>query len=102
MAATVDTINLCEFYVLIAFPYLQNGLLSNTEECEWRKAIKTMADRIRAVLNFIFGVLGLSIGHRDTIGGLLNRKIQTGPKAFCLFKEGIREFSNCLYYQSLI
>jgi len=37
---------------------------------------------LRAVLNFIFGLLGLSIGLRDIIGGLLNRKFKRVPEAF--------------------
>jgi len=36
----------------------------------------------RVVLNFVFGIFGLSLGLRDTIGAFLNRKFKRVPEFF--------------------
>jgi len=113
MAAAVDAINPCEFYILIVFLslvffrigrkailkagvafsiaifiiyYLMGfGLLQlivYIQEARFLIVILGFSVGFRAVLNFVFGVFGLSLGLRDTIGTFLNRKFKRVPEFF--------------------
>ena len=113
VAAAVDAINPCEFYVLLVFlsfvffrigrkAILKAGiafsvaifiiyylmgfgllqLISYVQEARLLIVILGFSVGLRAVLNFVFGVFGLSLGLRDTIGAFLNRKIKRVPGFF--------------------
>jgi cytochrome c biogenesis protein CcdA len=113
MAAAIDAINPCEFYVLIVFlslvffrvgrkAILKAGLafsiaifiiyylmgfgllqlISYIQEARLLIVILGFSVGFRAVLNFVFGVFGLSLGLRDTIGAFLNRKFKRVPEFF--------------------
>jgi len=50
---------------------------------------------LRSILNFVFGLFGLSIGLRETVGGLLNRRFKRVPKIFSeKIAERLRGFSS--------
>ena len=113
MAAAVDAINPCEFYVLVVFlslvffrigrkAILKAGiaysvaifiiyylmgfgllqLIAYVQEARLLIVILGFSVGLRAVLNFVFGVFGLSLGFRDTIGTFLNRKFKRVPEFF--------------------
>jgi len=111
MAALVDAINPCEFFILIVFlslvamrlgreavlkfgiafsiaiftAYFMMGLgvwrlIGYVREARLFVAILGLSLGLRSILNFIFGLFGLSIGFRETIGSILNRKFKRVPK----------------------
>ena len=113
MAASLDAINPCEFYVLIVFlslvafrlgrkavltagvsysitvfiMYFMMGvgiwkLISYIEEAKIFVAILGFSLGLRAILNFLFGAFGLSLGLRDAVGSFLNRKFKRLPDFF--------------------
>jgi len=113
MAASVDAINPCEFYVLIIFlsfvtfrigrgAVLKAGvaysvavfiiyflmglgiwkLIAYTQEAKIFVVILGFSLGLRAILNFVFGIFGLSLGLRDAIGTFLNRKFKHVPEFF--------------------
>jgi len=113
MAAAVDAINPCEFYVLIVFlslvffrigrkAILKAGiafsiaifivyylmglglfqLIAYVQEARLFIVVLGFSLGLRAVLTFVFGVFGLSLGLRDTIGAFLNKKFRRVPEFF--------------------
>jgi len=113
MAASIDAINPCEFYVLIillSFVAFRHGrkatlktgvaysaavfiiyflmglgiwkLIGYIEEAKIFIVILGFSLGLRAVLNFVFGVFGLSLGLRDTVGAFLNSKFKRVPDFF--------------------
>lgn len=113
MAATVDAVNPCEFYVLtvlLSFVFFRTGrktvlkagiaysvalfiiyflmglglwkIIGYVQEARLFVVILGFAVGLRAVLNFIFGVFGLSLGLRDAIGVFMGRRIKRVPESF--------------------
>jgi len=113
MAAAVDAVNPCEFYVLtvfLSFIFFRIGrkavlkagiaysigifimyylmgfgllqLITYVEEARILVVILGFSVGLRAVLNFLFGFFGLSLGLRDIIGTFFNRKFKRVPEFF--------------------
>jgi cytochrome c biogenesis protein CcdA len=111
VAAAVDAINPCEFYVLIVLlsfiffnisrkAVLKAGIaysiavfmiyylmgfglfrvIGYVEEARVLVVILGFTIGLRAVLNFIFDIFGLSLGFRDTIRTFLNKKFKRVPE----------------------
>ncbi|MEM3645051.1 MAG: cytochrome c biogenesis protein CcdA [Candidatus Bathyarchaeia archaeon] len=126
IAASLDAINPCEFFILIVFlslvairfgreallkfglafsvaifaAYFMMGLgiwrlIGYLHEARIVVIILGLSLGLRSMLNFIFGLFGLSIGFRETIGSLLNKRFKRIPK---LISEKVatqlRRFSN--------
>lgn len=126
IAAALDAINPCEFFILIVFlslvtirfgreallkfglafsvaifaAYFMMGLgiwrlIGYLHEARIVVIILGLSLGLRSMLNFIFGLFGLSIGFRETIGSLLNKRFKRIPK---LISEKVatqlRRFSN--------
>lgn len=113
MAASVDAINPCAFYVLIVllstvffnigrknvlkagiaysiaifiiYSLMGFGILhlfSYIKQARLLVVVFGFSIGLRAVLNFLFGVFGLSFGFRDMISTALNKKLRRVPKIF--------------------
>ncbi|MEM1515360.1 MAG: hypothetical protein QXH24_04850 [Candidatus Bathyarchaeia archaeon] len=112
-AAFADSINPCEFFVLVVFlslvamrfgkvAILKYGLtyalaiftiyflmglgiwrlIGFIQEAKLFVVILGFSLGLRSILNFIFGLFGISIGLRETIGSFLNRHFKRIPKSF--------------------
>jgi len=67
-------------YYLMGFGLLK--LILYVQEARLLVVILGISVGVRAVLNFVFGVFGLSFGLRDAIGSFLNRKFTRVPQFF--------------------
>jgi len=67
-------------YYLMGFGLLQ--LIAYAQEARLLVVILGFSIGLRAILNFVFGIFGLSVGLRDTIGTFFNKKLERIPGAF--------------------